>query len=177
MRVTLSSHWLQYKRLLLICAGVIFLVSAAVIAAPRLHNESRIKKIEALPGNAAKLPGSGNTSVAADGYNTDIQPESLPPEQNQAAIPANSADSRCAAILQPLVESYDKAVAADKADLDSRITYPLAGSGLISSYIDAYNQKAVDLHKQYLDEATKADCSFPIKSAQVLPPDYLPAGL
>lgn len=182
VRVLRLSHWLQYKRLLLVVAGVVVLIVATAIAAPRFQTDHEINKIEAVNGAAAdKAQGS-------DDYPRDIKTESLPAGagsgdrqagQTDATLPMNDAAGsaeQCTALVQPMVEAYTKDIAKHKSDLDSRITYPIVGSGLIRTYLDEYNQKAAEAHSRYSQIAAASGCSFPAKAPQPLPADYLPDG-
>jgi hypothetical protein len=184
MRKIKSLDRLQYKRLLLSLAGVVFLVPGAALAISTLSKNAET----AVPAQST-TPKSAKTAASPEITSpVELQKQSFraaATAATDAALPAGEAPAasmshyqkaKCDDIERRLSREYTEATAKAKADLDSRITYPLAGSTVINSYIGDYNKIAIDTFNKYSESAKKSNCSPPIKAPDVLPEDYLPSG-
>lgn len=183
----------QYKRLLPIFAGAVFLVSAAAVAAPRFQQTEAAKQTQSKYSQSNQV--AAETTSPATKETTSTKPDSpetkksqtnsttMPTGQNPTEpqalqtpppLASSGSDKQCAPLIKSLLEQYNKEKATNKSELDSRITYPLPGSSIIGIYIETYNQQSTESYRKYSSEAAASSCTFPIKAPQLLPLDYLP---
>lgn len=193
-----SFYWLQYKRLLCIVVGVVFLVTAAAVAAPKTSVLGTQKSSSQAATERSRTPADKTTvtsSSSAAPLATEQSPENnsettmstgspvttpiQKPIQTSESVIANSENrtKNCASLTGPLLKTFEEQVATKKAKLDESIAWPLGGSvgsSLIGNYITDYNQQITDIFKKTQASATKLGCTLPIISPPVLPLDYLP---